>query len=316
MALVGLDTVKRLIVARRPRWVDGAILAAGLLFATVLREAVDGGFYGFPFLTFFPLILLTSVFLGGGYAIVAALASAVIVGRLFLPRPWMDNPESGHAVILLLYAITTFFVIATGHVMRLLVRENEAHMCQQDAFNAELQHRTKNALQIMRALIARGPRGEDPTTYFATLAGRLDALAKANELLRFGVLEFASLHDLVNAAIGPFDTARFTIEGPSCRVSREAATPLMMALHELGTNATKYGALSNDAGRVSLRWTVAAGAQPLVVLEWDEEGGPPIMPPRHRGLGTRLLTAHGGLAAVDMDWRREGLLCRMKVNGA
>lgn len=314
MALMGLETVKRLIVAHRPWWADAAILGGALAFATGLRLAIDGGVYGFPFLTFFPVILLSSVFLGGRFAVAAALLSAGIVARVILPAPWLVPGQPAHIVILGLYVITVVFVISIGQVMRLLVLENETHRIQQDAFNAELQHRTKNALQIMRALIARGPREEDPAAYFQALAGRLDALAKANELLRFGVLESAGLHDLVRAAIKPFDEDRFTIEGPPCNVSRHAATPLMMALHELCTNATKYGALSNDEGGVFLNWT-ANSADNAITLTWEERGGPAVVVPRHRGLGTRLLTANGGLTRVDLDWRREGLVCRMTVLG-
>nr|WP_281384455.1 sensor histidine kinase [Novosphingobium flavum] len=213
--------------------------------------------------------------------------------------------------------MTILVVIATGQVLRRLVQENEAHLKQQETFNAELQHRTKNALQIMRALIARGPRGEDPASYFETLAGRLDALAKANELLRFGALESAELGAMIKAAISPFDAARFELDGPPCQVARQAVTPLMLALHELCTNSTKYGALSVDAGMVAVKWgTAGDAAHPGIELVWRETGGPRVRQPTHRGLGTRLLTPHSGLAAVHQDWRPEGLVCSMTVIGA
>lgn len=322
MAAIPLDRVKRGIVARRPWWANCAILAVALLGATGLRLFIDGGQNGFPFLTFFPVVLLAAVFLGGGYAVFAAIAAVVIVGQLFFDTPWLSGADSAKIFILVLYVAMVSFVIMIGYVMRLLVLENEAHSRQQAAFNAELQHRTKNALQIMRALIARGPRGEDPSTYFETLAGRLDALAKANELLRFGVLESAGLRELVTMAVAPFDPTRFTLDGPACRVSRQAATPLMMALHELCTNATKYGALSADEGTVAVRWQVPAeglpqgvGAQRVGIV-WEERGGPAVVPPTHRGLGSRLLTANGGLTSVELEWRNEGLVCRLAALGA
>lgn len=312
MVRASLEWVKRGIVAPRPWWVNAAILVAALTGATVLRLVIDRGQNGFPFLTFFPVILLGAVFLGSRYALVAAVITPVLVSRLLLPSPWFDGFQPQRIVILAFYASTIAFVILTGHILRVLVRESEAHSAQQQAFNAELQHRTKNSLQIMRALIARGPRGEDPSTYFRSLAGRLDALAKANELLRFGALESAPLRELVHSAISPFDGSRFLLDGPDCRVSRQAATPLMMALHELCTNAIKYGSLSAERGTVEIRWIVPQPGSPNCIgLVWRERGGPQVSPPTHRGLGSRLLRANGGLVSVRLDWQSDGLVCRM-----
>jgi two-component sensor histidine kinase len=310
-----LDLIKRAIVSRRPGWVNVALLVLALAIATGLRMLIDRAANGVPFLTFYPVILLAAILLGARYAVAAAIASALIVSRVLMTRPWLSDNDPERYVIIALYAVVILMMVSIGQAMRLLVLESEAHARQAETFNAELQHRTKNALQIMRALIARGPRGEDPQVYFRTLAGRLDAFARANEVLRFGVLESAGCEVLVRAAISPFDDGRITLSGPDCHVSREAATPLVMALHELCTNAIKYGALSAEAGTVWLGWETAAAGQE-VQLTWIEQGGPPVTPPRHRGLGSRLLVANGGLSAVDLDWRREGLCCRITAQAA
>ena len=310
MFLVDLQGIKRAIIAPRSRPVRFCILFAAMAVAAGLRLLIDGGANGVPFLTFYPVVLLAAIFLGGEYAIMAAVVAVIIIRWCFVDSLWLAATVGARIAITALFALAVLVIIGTGEVLRRLVLENEAWNRQQETFNAELQHRTKNSLQIMRALISRGPRGEDPERYFQTLAGRLDSLAKANELLRFGVLESTALGPLIDAAIGPFGRSHFNVAGPDCQVSRSAATPLMMALHELCTNALKYGALSADGGMVTINWS-AAQAGGLVDIEWTERGGPEVSEPTHRGLGSRLLSPNGGLRQVALDWQREGLVCRM-----
>lgn len=308
--------MKRAIVAPRSSPHKAGILAALLFAAWAIRFVIDRGHNGIPFITFWPVVLIAAIFLGGRYAVAATVISSLIVSRGFMEDPWLGEWNPARAILLGLFLLTVAAIVLLGQVMRGLVLENEEHMRQQQAFNAELQHRAKNSLQIMRALISRGPRGEDPAAYFHTLASRLDALAAANELLRFGIDESAPLRRLVNSAIKPFEQRRIHAEGPDCEVSKAGTTPLMMALHELCTNATKYGALSADGGTVDLRWTVPADPLALIELEWTERGGPPVTPPAHRGLGARLLAVNGGLKRVDLEWRPEGLCCRLGVEQA
>jgi len=311
--LLELEGIKRAIIAPRSTGVKITMLFGGLAAATLSRLVIDRGENGVPFLTFYPVVLLSAIFLGGRYAAACALIAAVIANRIFMPMPWLTVSPLARVAILLLYGLTIWIIIVTGHLMRRLVLENEEHARQQDAFNLELQHRTKNALQIMRALIARGPRGEDPATYFQVLAGRLDALAGANELLRFGVLESAPLEELVARAIRPFDLDRFIVTGQPCEIARSATTPLMMALHELGTNASKYGALSAEHGSVEITWALPAAPGGDVAITWKEHGGPPVTPPTRRGLGSRLLAPNGGMRRVDLDWNPAGLRCDLAV---
>ena len=285
----------------------------GLAVATILRVALSGYTDRVQFLTFMPAILFSALFLDVAWAVASAVLTVLIVNNLFMPTPWRLGGEPIPLLLLTIYVLTVGTVIAAGHLLRRILRENEAHIAQAEAFNAELQHRTKNVLQIMRSLVARGPREEDPQRYYDNLGGRLDALAKANELLRYGALETCRIRDLVSSALAPFDRERFTIAGPDVRVSRAATTPLMMALHELSTNATKYGALSIDGGSVSVTW--AAGREGVVTIDWHEHGGPPVARPRRQGLGTRLLVPHGGLRDVRLDWRETGLVCRLVASG-
>ncbi len=105
------------------------------------------------------------------------------------------------------------------------------------------------------------------------------------------------------------------IVGPTCSLPEAACVPLVLALHELGTNAVKYGALSTLSGSVDLVWTsveAPCGGRE-VVLDWTEKEGPEVEPPTRQGLGSRLLTRQPGLNDVTLQFRPEGLRCRIVV---
>lgn len=316
MAQMDLEAIKRAIIAPRANLVKAGWVTLGLLVGTVLRYGIDRGTNGVPFLTFYPVVLLVAIFLDGWFAAIVALLAGVIVNYVFLPGPWLATELPVRIYMVVLYLLVISLMVVIGHVLRALVLENERHMAQAEAFNTELQHRTKNALQIMRSLIARGPRDEDPRGYYDKLAGRLDALAKANELLRFGVLDSCPMDDLIASTIVPFDRERFEIGGEKCLVDKVAATPLVMAIHELCTNATKYGALSAKDGKVLISWALHPDdRQHRIVLSWRETNGPVVTTPTRRGLGSRILTPNGGLQAVKLDWLPQGVACHMELSG-
>lgn len=268
--------------------------------------------YGAPFVLYFPAILMVAVLIDWRHALVTAIASAVVGVFMFWPAEYLADFGQSQIAILVMFALSAGAMIAIGHLFRESVLEIEERVRQSEDFNRELQHRTKNALQMMRALASRASKATDPAEFYETLGGRLGALAKANELLRFGALEACSMQELMQAALAPFNVEQISVSGPDCRVSRGGCTPLMMAVHELGTNASKYGALSQDGGRVTVTWQ-ADDAAGRVTLLWTETGGPPVDPPTRKGLGARLLMPSGDVRDVTVDYRREGVVCRLSV---
>ena len=126
----------------------------------------------------------------------------------------------------------------------------------------------------------------------------------------------AQLRDLVAAAVAPTGDANFDIEGPDVDLSPRIASALAMTLHELCTNAVKYGSLSQE-GRVAVSWRVeACGVTPHLHLSWRESGGPPVERPRHRGFGTRLIErtlAADADGRVTLDFAPQGLRCDIDV---
>lgn len=181
----------------------------------------------------------------------------------------------------------------------------------------ELNHRVKNTLATVQSMINQTLRGAqaDPSLR-EQLSGRLMALSAAHDLLTRENWEAADLRALVEGALHPFGLApaRLRIHGPALRVGPKTATALAMALHELATNAAKYGAMASEAGRVSVSWT--RPQQGRVRLEWREAEGPAVRPPVRRGFGVRLLTE--GLAtefgsAAEIGYPPTGVVCAIAV---
>jgi two-component sensor histidine kinase len=181
----------------------------------------------------------------------------------------------------------------------------------------ELNHRVKNTLSIVQGLAAQSFRklaGADEA--LRAFDARLNALAAAHSLLTAGNWEAARLEDTIRSAIaatlGP-DDERVTLAGPDLALPPQAAVSLAMLVHELSTNAIKYGALSSANGRVAVDWAVEDELdRRKLTVRWRESGGPPVAPPTRRGFGTRLIergiSAEGGNKAV-LEFEPDGLAC-------
>lgn len=195
-------------------------------------------------------------------------------------------------------------------------------MQRQELLINELNHRVKNTLAIVQGLAAQSFRGVDTTgAARATFDARLKTLATAHDLLTDRNWEPTLLGETVRMAIAAAagaDAARAEISGPEVLLAPQNAVALAMAVHELSTNAIKYGALSNDRGQVRVTWeqTAAANDGISLVIEWQEQGGPPVTPPVRKGFGTRLiergLTAEMG-GDAEIDFHADGLRCRISI---
>ena len=281
-----------------------------VLIPTLLRFAIDRGAYGATMVVHLPAILMIAVYLQKPWGILALVGSVISV--LAMP-PMMSaaRPEAS-AVSMGLFSASAALMVVIGHYLRVTVLELQERTRQVGAFNQELQHRTKNTLQIVAAMASRAAKTIEPAVFYEALSGRLAAMAKANELLSYGALEACGMRQLVDAAIAPFNVRQIEVRGQDGWMSKEACTPLMMALHELGTNATKYGALSCAEGKIVIDWhrNTDSGA---TELEWIEIGGPKVEKPKTKGLGSRLLAPNGGIKAVSLRFNREGVRCRLSI---
>ncbi|WP_343068217.1 sensor histidine kinase [Mesorhizobium sangaii] len=184
----------------------------------------------------------------------------------------------------------------------------------------ELNHRVKNTLSVVQAIASQTIRNATTLPEAGRiLSGRLISLAKAHDILTQKNWSGADLHDLVTASIKPHaPIERFQISGGKVWLPPNVALSCALALHELTTNAIKYGALSNATGRVSLSWKlVGQKQQRQLELEWREAGGPTVGPVERKGFGTQLLERifdSDSAGRVVLTFEKSGLVCLFQVN--
>ena len=177
----------------------------------------------------------------------------------------------------------------------------------------ELNHRVKNTLAIVQSVASQSLAfTEDPDTFLTTFSGRLQALSRAHDLLVRERMQGTHLGELVQAQLSAnVDGAEeISLSGPRVTVRGTLVTHLALILHELATNARKYGALASDEGKLSVKWDRKAGTRDTLVFTWEESGLSGIRPPERTGFGTQLITktlnANGGSA--NIEYRPQGVL--------
>jgi PAS domain S-box-containing protein len=182
---------------------------------------------------------------------------------------------------------------------------------------SEMRHRVNNLLAVVQAIANQTFRDDAISLPKArqSFTDRLLALSQTHDILQNKTAAAVGLHRLVSGVLAPYDLAssRVSLEGPDLQVTGRQALPLTLVLHELTTNATKYGALSNDAGRLAISWRIVAGtpSQRRLVLSWTEAGGPIVEVPTRKGFGSRLIaySAADLSAALDIAYEPAGLRC-------
>ena len=201
-------------------------------------------------------------------------------------------------------------------VLVLDVTERLAEEKHRDLISHELGHRLKNQLAMVQAIASQTLRtATDITSARRTLAERISVLSAANDTVIQGGVGQSEIRKLVDQMLAVNDdpaASRFVVDGPNLRIGSRPSLSLSLILHELATNATKYGALSVPDGRVSVSWKIVGAANDRIQLTWKESDGPPVTPPQAEGAGSRLIKA--GLAGttdskVDLLYEPDGLRC-------
>jgi two-component system CheB/CheR fusion protein len=183
----------------------------------------------------------------------------------------------------------------------------------------ELDHRTKNTLATVLAIASQ--TAANATTieeFLEAYRDRLLALANTQNLLCEEHWRSASLRRILASELSPYghdgDEPRFTLDGDNISIEPAQALALGMAIHELTTNAAKYGALSSPGGRVDVTWSIdRAGTETMLRLKWKESGGPPVRPPARRGFGLNLLESHALGGDVCLEFAPPGLRCSIST---
>ncbi|MDH7793689.1 PAS domain S-box protein [Ochrobactrum sp. AN78] len=185
----------------------------------------------------------------------------------------------------------------------------------QRAILGEMKHRIKNVLATVQALARQTFRNPAHKSAYQTFEARLGAMARTHDLLTADVWQATELNKLVEEALLPFGLSNFAIKGPEIDVSSRAAMAFSLGLHELATNASKYGALSVQGGSVHVTWSHDQALQHLNFV-WQEKGGPRVLVPKSKGFGSKLI--EGVLAgeiggSVKLSYRSDGLHCQVST---
>ena len=183
----------------------------------------------------------------------------------------------------------------------------------------EVNHRAKNLLAVVQAVAKQTAKHSSPEIFMERLSERINGLGASHDLLVKNQWQGVEVANLVEAQLAHFEDligTRVLLEGPPVRLTPAAAQGIGMALHELATNAAKYGALSNSEGRVRISWQVVAAKEPTFTMQWLEEGGPTVAAPSHNGYG-QIVIGSMVEAAVDgtaeIDYRESGLSWKLSA---
>ncbi len=204
--------------------------------------------------------------------------------------------------------------IQSALLTRFRQREVRDYLDRETELRLELNHRVKNILASVISIFQMTRRGAETIEGLSDdFAGRLMALSNVHSVVFVAGGDEASLMDIMNSTFAPYRSngrTDISIKGPDVFVSREAGTTLALCLHELATNAIKYGALSGPDGKIAVAWRVSSDADPILTINWSESGGPLVVEPSRVGYGTRYMrSALTGLFGErpDLVFASEGL---------
>jgi two-component sensor histidine kinase len=198
------------------------------------------------------------------------------------------------------------------------VTERKAHEEQVDLLMHEVNHRAKNMLSLVQA-IARQTAAREPEHFIGRFTERIQALAANQDLLVRSAWHGVDIEALARAQLAHFADlvgSRIAVRGPNLRLNAIAAQAIGLALHELATNAGKYGALSGKDGRVDVSWRLDGG---IFVMSWTERNGPPVSQPERRGFGSTVVDAMAKRTVdgeVELDYAPSGLVWRLTCPAA
>ncbi|MFN7026510.1 MAG: sensor histidine kinase [Pseudorhizobium sp.] len=291
---------------------------------------------GFPYLTFFPAVIITGFVFGMYPATTCAILSGVSAWYWFIP-PYDSIDIDGQTMMALI-----FFIVVVAIDLSLLRLAFSAYAAQararrqlaealdlQDVVSQEVDHRIKNLLATVSGLISLSQKhASTPAELARQLRQRIGAMGNAISMLRDSLHGGeADMRATVAAALEPLGIApgetqdsRLQVSGPKIVLNSAALMAINLILHELGTNALKYGALSNETGKIAIDWRDINGADDdaMFDLNWQEIDGPTVSVPGHTGFGTelarRMSASLGG--RCDFEFKEDGLAVRVTMSRA
>jgi len=294
----------KLAHAVHERWPDiKIILVSGQINPTNDEKPLNSRFFGKPIDSKKMIAELQDMIGKGALEVVSAQGTAGVSGKAVLSTTGENLAAENESLRLLLEqaGIDAQLLLAQAGID---AKEREAADKLQQLVLGELHHRIKNTLATVGAIASQSLRTATSVQHAQqAIEGRLLALGRAHDLLMQVSWARAGLAMTLRNAIEPYDSksaSRFSISGPEIDIGSGAVIALAMTVNELCTNATKFGALLDRAGRVSIEWTIQQEAQQLS-LRWIESGGPHVYAPTRRSFGTRMMESLGQQLNGNVD---------------
>ena len=279
--------------------------------ATLLRLAIDlVAPAAVPFATYFPAILIATLVAGTAAGLVTMALGALIAWYVFVPpRFSMSSLRAEDMVSLGLFFLAALAIVWIADRYRALLRRLDEEEAYRKVVVEELGHRVKNKLATVYAILRHELRGHRDV--WESAAGRLRALSAADDFLVAGDGEGVRLEQIIDLELAPYGSASVNKRGAPLTLSGKLPSVLSLIVHELATNAAKYGALSAPNGVIDISWAQDGDD---IVVDWRERDGPPVTAPTKRSFGTNLiersLGAFSGTAKVE--FAAAGVTCRMR----
>ena len=286
-----------------------------------------------PFLTFFIAVLLATLVCGTGPGLMVVGASLGYAWYFFYSTASHYPGDTAVVVAMGAFAVLATLIVAVVHMLNrkvetlldersrteALLQDSAMGELQLEQLNIELRHRLKNTFAVMAGLVSQSARySQDIAGFTSALLGRLSAMGTAMDLVATRNFQGAPLAELVTDTLKPLvppGADRIFTKGPAAIVPGDVASALGLTLHELGTNAIKYGAWSNDKGRVSVTWKFDRIDEDEAKLDliWEEIGGPRVVEPERKGLGTILIDSGFPMARVKRTFSSNGVQCQISA---
>jgi two-component sensor histidine kinase len=292
-------------------WIGIGCFAAGLLLRVALSPLLHANL---PYITFYPALIVAGVWGGLRAGLVTLVPSALAGAYLWLPA----NELVTSATVVVLYLVMSALILAVTSTLLNAVGEYKAASERARVLAQEMRHRVHNLLAVVMALSHQTARtAQSVEQYQANLGNRLLALSRAQKLIAAEqAANGPALEHLLTDVLEPFGLPRFDIDGPTLELPASMGPSLALLFNELATNATKYGALSREEGRVRVTWRTREDG--TTVIEWQEEGGPPVAPPQVEGFGSFLIRAALplGQASAERFFDAQGVRCVVTLTPA
>ena len=263
------------------------------------------------FTTFYPTVLFAALFGGVSAGMYAAVLSGLITWWAFMTPPFTFLfRTSGQVGSELVYFFACLLIVWAAEHYRSLTNRLEEEENFRKLTVEELAHRLKNKIATIQSIISFQLRDDAQTR--DAIVGRLSALSATDDLILATQGQGARLQEILAVELGPYETSRVAIAGPAILLAPKLATMMSLLVHELATNAAKYGALSTKTGQVAISWSISGGR---MSLEWRETGGPIVNTPAKDGFGMRLLSQalaqFGG--TVETTFEPTGLIAKLSA---